>query len=206
MEPSALLIAAVTYAAAQVAQKVADEMTDSLWAAVKKAWGKAFETEPQATEVTSATLAVVAEQAPDLPDALFRLIGESPALRRLRRVQDLVEGARILWIDDHPQWNSWEIACLEAAGAHVRTVETTRSALALVGDGYDVVVSDVNREGNATEGLDALPRLTAAAPATATILYVEKLQPGVPAGAFGITNRPDELLHLVFDVLERKRS
>jgi hypothetical protein len=25
-------------------------------------------------------------------------------------------------------------------------------------------------------------------------------------GAFGITNRPDEMLHLVMDVLERSRS
>jgi hypothetical protein len=29
-------------------------------------------------------------------------------------------------------------------------------------------------------------------------------QDGVPLGAFGITNRPDELLHLVLDIVERK--
>jgi hypothetical protein len=28
---------------------------------------------------------------------------------------------------------------------------------------------------------------------------------GTPPGAFGITNRPDELIHLVLDVLERER-
>jgi len=27
---------------------------------------------------------------------------------------------------------------------------------------------------------------------------------GIPPGAFAITNRPDELLHSVFDILERR--
>ena len=27
---------------------------------------------------------------------------------------------------------------------------------------------------------------------------------GIPAGAFGLTNRPDELVHLVIDALERR--
>jgi hypothetical protein len=39
------------------------------------------------------------------------------------------------------------------------------------------------------------------------IFYVGRLDPGAerPAGSFGITNRPEELLHLVLDVLERTR-
>jgi hypothetical protein len=173
---------------------------------VRRAWTNTFGAEPQATDVTSASLEALAEQAPDLADALQELMGQSPTLRRLRRVEGAVAGARILWLDNHPEWNSWEIACLEAAGARVRTVESTRAALALLADGYDLVISDIDRGGNATEGIVALPLLHKAAPTTPVILYVGSLQPtGLPAGAFGITNRPDELLHLVMDVLERAR-
>ena len=39
------------------------------------------------------------------------------------------------------------------------------------------------------------------------IFYVGSLdkEKGTPPGAFGITNRPDELTHCVLDVLERVR-
>lgn len=206
MDPAALLLTALTYAAAQVGQKVADEVTSNLWAKVKKVWARTFGADPKASEVTASSLEALVRESPDLPDALEQLIGESRALRRLRRVQDVMDGARILWLDDHPEWNSWEIACLETAGARVRTVETTRAALALVRDGYDVIVSDVARGDIPTEGIAALPLFHEAAPDTPVVLYVGELQAnGVPAGAFGITNRPDELLHLVLDVLERTR-
>jgi hypothetical protein len=33
--------------------------------------------------------------------------------------------------------------------------------------------------------------------------YVDEARP-VPIGAFGITDRPDEVLHLILDVLERE--
>ena len=40
---------------------------------------------------------------------------------------------------------------------------------------------------------------------TPVIFYVGVFEPerGVPGQAFGITNRPDELLHLTLDALER---
>ena len=42
---------------------------------------------------------------------------------------------------------------------------------------------------------------------TPVIFYIGIFDPklGIPGGAFGITNRPDELLHLVLDALERKK-
>ena len=63
------------------------------------------------------------------------------------------------------------------------------------------------RENNDTAGVDALPSLRSAAPETPVVFYIgQESTRGVPVGAFGITNRPDELLHLVLDVLERRRS
>ena len=52
-----------------------------------------------------------------------------------------------------------------------------------------------------------LPRLREAGFHQPIIFYVGRLDAsaGVPAGAFGVTNRPDELLQLVLDALARAR-
>ena len=52
------------------------------------------------------------------------------------------------------------------------------------------------------EGLDKLRESGAECPA---IFYVAQLEPSVPPGSLGITDRPDVLLHLVIDGLERSR-
>jgi len=53
-----------------------------------------------------------------------------------------------------------------------------------------------------------LLRLRAANVLLPMIFYVHKLKPGAgtPEGTFGITNRPDQLLHLVPDALGRSRG
>lgn len=40
------------------------------------------------------------------------------------------------------------------------------------------------------------------------VFYVGEVDPkkGTPVYAFGLTNRPDELVHLILDILERTRS
>jgi CheY-like chemotaxis protein len=121
--------------------------------------------------------------------------------------ENALEGSNILWIDDHPEGNSTERRCFAALGMTVTTVESTQSALAcLANEDFDLILSDVDREGSNHTGLDALPRVNAKAPTIPIILYIAALQPrGVPHGAFGITNRPDELLHLCMDALERHR-
>jgi len=70
-----------------------------------------------------------------------------------------------------------------------------------------VIISDIARGDTADQGVRDLPLLRRSAPETPVIFYVGKLDShqGTPAGAFGITNRPQELLHLVLDALERKR-
>jgi|WetSurMetagenome_2_1015567.scaffolds.fasta_scaffold579215_1 CheY-like chemotaxis protein len=203
----ALIVACVTFLGAEVAKKLANEVTSDLWVRLKKGWAKRFKSEPQPREVTASLVASLAEMDSGIADGLQHLLSETPILRRLQRVRDVVKGARVLWIDDHPEWNSWEIALVESLGAQVRTAETTRSAKALIGKNFDIVISDIAREGNDTEGIDSLPSLRSAAPKTPVVFYVGQLQAsGVPAGAFGITNRPDELFHLILDILERTRS
>ena len=93
-------------------------------------------------------------------------------------------------------------------GASITPVETTRSALAkLRGSSFDLIISDIDREGTSDEGTRALRALAEESPMTPVIFYIATLEHerGSPAGAFGITNRPDELIHLTLDALERLR-
>jgi CheY-like chemotaxis protein len=203
----ALLVACVTFLGAEVAKRLASDVTSDLWVKFKKSWVKKFKSEPQPVEVKSSSIKALAQKDADIADGLQRVLNDTPVLRRLKRVKDVVKGAKVLWVDDHPEWNSWEIAFLESMGARVRTVETTKSALALVGRSFDILLSDIAREGKESAGVDAMPKLKSAAPETPVIFYIGQApKRGVPVGAFGITNRPDELFHLILDVLERKRS
>jgi hypothetical protein len=76
---------------------------------------------------------------------------------------------------------------------------------------FNLLLSDISRDQppppNATAGLDMLAEFRKEGIALPVIFYVGVLKPGagVPAGAFGITHRPDILLTLVGDVLSRTR-
>ncbi len=132
----------------------------------------------------------------------------SPALRRARALVHLVDGARILWVDDRPELTAGEADAFSALGAAVVRARSTEDALAALDEAtFDLIISDIARGGVADAGVEALPRLLERAPGTPIIFYVDELEPGqgTPSGAFGITNDPEELVHLVFDALERTR-
>jgi CheY-like chemotaxis protein len=130
-------------------------------------------------------------------------------------MQGVLKGSRVLWIDDQPSLTAAEQRTLESLGVEVtRAIDTIR-ALELVGPvragrrgaPFDAILSDIARPDSRTAGVDALPLLRQLAPETPVIFYVGRSEPRAyaPAGAFGITSDPEELLHLLLDVLERKR-
>jgi CheY-like chemotaxis protein len=58
-------------------------------------------------------------------------------------------GLRILWVDDHPENNAFEIAHIEGVGAEVTAVRSTREALDRLRTDpsvYQVLVSDMGRQ------------------------------------------------------------
>jgi CheY-like chemotaxis protein len=109
-------------------------------------------------------------------------------------------------VDDHPENNQNERQMFRQLKVEVDSATSTEEALRMVRNGnYDLVLSDMNREGDATAGLTFLAQLRKEK-TTPVIFYVGVSETkGVPAQAFGITNRPDELLHLTLDALERKK-
>jgi CheY-like chemotaxis protein len=130
------------------------------------------------------------------------------ALNRVKQHLDIFKDAQILWVDDHPENNLNERRMLRQLKAEVDIARSTEEALVMLSGGrYDVVISDMARDGNPTAGLELLKELRKDGKTTPVIFYIGVIDPekGVPGQAFGITNRPDELLHLTLDALERKK-
>jgi len=121
----------------------------------------------------------------------------------------ILRGSHVLWVDDNPQNNRNERKMFRQLGVLIDIATTTREALGKLDlDEYDLVISDMARCNTATAGLEFLNGFRQKDGVTPVIFYIGVLdsQKGVPAGAMGITNRPDELLHLTLDALERRRD
>jgi CheY-like chemotaxis protein len=129
------------------------------------------------------------------------------ALSRARNHLSVFKGAQILWVDDHPENNLNERRMLRQLNTEIDMVTNSEEALRILDNAkYDVVLSDMARGQDPLAGLDFLQKLREFDRSTPVIFYIGviDLDKGVPGRAFGITNRPDELLHLILDVLERK--
>lgn len=139
------------------------------------------------------------------------------AIDRANAHRSLFEGAEILWVDDRPSNNRNESRMLRSFGALVTFAVTTEETVgALRGSleqrrPYDVILSDISRDlprSDPTAGIEMIPLLRGAGFQQSVLFYVGRLLPGagLPAGAFGVTNRPDQLLHLLIDALARVRK
>lgn len=171
--------------------------------------------EARGTDALDAGDALGPGDAPDADDALSRAyeragrtISTEGSLRRAALAAPALRGANILWIDDHPKGILWERRILEELGVRVAPAWSTEVALErLAEEPFDLIISDIARGDRADEGVRALPRLREVQPDTPVVFYIADLdaERGAPAGSAGITDRTGELLHLVLDVLERRR-
>ncbi|NJL38498.1 MAG: hypothetical protein HC840_10180 [Leptolyngbyaceae cyanobacterium RM2_2_4] len=129
--------------------------------------------------------------------------------RRAQRITSIIQGTRLLLVNDVPEEMINVQRILQSLGVVVDVSRTTKSALSMLASAkYDVIVSDMSRDGIADEGLRFLNESIKRGIYRPTIFTVANFDPsrGVPAYAFGITNRVDEMLNLIFDVLERTRG
>jgi CheY-like chemotaxis protein len=129
--------------------------------------------------------------------------------RRAERIASFIQDARILLVNDVPGEMSYVVSLLKSLKLSVTITTSTERALAeLDGPMFDIIISDMRRNGDDGAGLALLQSIRDSRIMTPVIFTVGRYQPerGVPGGAFGITNRVDELLNLVFDVLERTRG
>jgi CheY-like chemotaxis protein len=139
------------------------------------------------------------------------------ALDRANANRSVFEGAEILWVDDRPSNNRNEARMLRSFGTLITFAATTDEAARALQTAdeqhqpFDLILSDISRDlptPDQTAGITMLPRLRNAGFQQPVIFYVGRPEPGagVPAGAFGLTNRPDQLLQLTIDALSRVRK
>ncbi len=158
---------------------------------------------------TSAADLTDADIDAELREIAGRLFAGSSAIRRAQMARAAAVGARILWVDDNPESNRYEIMLFTSLGAEVVTSTSTGEAVELLrAESWDLVLSDMSRDGRGDEGLRLLEWIRSQAVQVPLVFYVmaRETDRDRPLGSFGITNQPDELIHLVFDVLERRRS
>jgi CheY-like chemotaxis protein len=131
----------------------------------------------------------------------------SPALRRAQLLAPVLQAAQVLWVDDNPASVRAFCGILNSLGLAVDLVTSSSEALARTADKtYHLIVSDIERDGVTDEGLAFLRALQRRGAYPKIIFFISNFDPkrGTPQGAFGITNSGEELLHLVFDALERE--
>jgi CheY-like chemotaxis protein len=131
------------------------------------------------------------------------------AIKRLQAVAPLLRDAQILWVDDNPESTRNERALVEYYGARNTTVISSRDAeRELHNNVFVMMITDIEREGNATEGLEFVDRMVQKGimyPRSIAYVATDQKAKPRPANLFAITNRPDELMQYVCDVIERER-
>ena len=96
--------------------------------------------------------------------------------------------------------------CCQNLGMLVEFAKTTHNAMDRMGrEKFQLVISDIHRGNQNTAGLDFMHEVQVQQMKVPMIFYVSQVDvaQGVPPGAFGITDDPNELIHLVLDVAER---
>jgi CheY-like chemotaxis protein len=149
------------------------------------------------------------EKAADKAPVDVSVEDRSQVMRRARRIREVLQGAHVLWVDENPLNNLPEQRSLQWLGIHVDTARNEDEAFTLLStDRYDVVISEMEHGGVDNWGSQFLAQLRKRGIYTWTVFYAFDFQPsrGIPPHAFGMTNRPDHLLHYVMDILERERS
>ena len=157
------------------------------------------------------------------PGQAVGAVAKRSVIDRLQRNSDLLQRARILWADDHPEYNVPIVELLRQYGASVDTPRSNDNALSLLGaKRYDVVISDVSRDnegpGSDLKGVELAEEVFKGW-GMRTLLFTMRFNPATLPGAtdaerlelverlqrcvFATTNRTDEALHYILDVLER---
>lgn len=131
------------------------------------------------------------------------------AIERAAAAAPLLRGRRVLWVDDCPMNNLYEQIALGEFGLIVLTATDNDTAIDFLRNekvSFDLVISDIARPKQAEDGEALIGRMRGAGAHQPIVFYVSHLDPAkpTPLGAFGITNRPDELVHLAIDALARK--
>lgn len=127
-----------------------------------------------------------------------------------------IAGAKLLWVDDHPENNIYPRRAMEAVGIQITLSKSTQEALEKVhSDTYDVIISDMGRQPSDSQapyekmaGYDLLDKLRAEHINTPFIIYAGSNSPKhqketISRGGIGTTNNTQELFQMVIDGIQQ---
>jgi CheY-like chemotaxis protein len=133
----------------------------------------------------------------------------SQVARRSERIKFLLKDSSILIVNDVPLEMAHVINIFEKLNIKVSISTSTEDALSCLSSShFDLVISDMRRGSKVDAGIELLNKLRSMNIDKPVIFTVGKYEPqrGVPPYSFGITNRVDELMNLVFDAIERRKG
>lgn len=119
--------------------------------------------------------------------------------------------ASLLWVDDHPENNQYEVMALSAFSIRITSVQSTADALIeLTEHEFPLVITDLARktarEDDPNAGITLLNEISRRGLGTPCIVYagaqaIRERESILAAGAMSVTNSPTELLSTVLNVL-----
>ncbi len=139
---------------------------------------------------------------------LAHFVNKNVSLQVLR----CIAGRKLLWVDDNPNNNIYLRQSLEALGISIELARSTDDALCRLSvENFDTIISDMARTPDANAGYTLLRALRESGNRIPYVIYTESASidhqaKSTSLGAVGCTNRPDELLRLVLQVLRSRNS
>ncbi|MDN3266298.1 response regulator [Streptomyces sp. MA15] len=130
------------------------------------------------------------------------------ALGRLEHAAEVLQGGKVLWVDDQPEGNHALVELFRKTGMEVDLALSTEEAVPLLRRRpYDVLISDMTRDGDQRAGIEMLRELDQYRVDTPVLIYTGHFDPerGVDRRIFAATTVPVELVHYVIDLMERAR-
>ncbi|HYB01696.1 MAG TPA: TIR domain-containing protein [Ktedonobacteraceae bacterium] len=164
--------------------------------------------------IVAAALAQAQEQASEAPTN--KPIEEKETEKRISelitpKASQQLAGAKVLWVDDRPQLNTYERQALEQLGIQFTISTSTEDALEkLQGDNkYSVIISDMGRPPDKQAGYTLLEEIRKRGITIPFIIYAGSRAPEYVAetrrrGGLGTTNRPIELFEMVVDAIKAR--
>ncbi len=136
---------------------------------------------------------------------IVNIVDSTVTPQRAKRLSD----ARILWVDDRPENNTYERQAFVSLGMRIDLARSTNEALAKIHDSrtYDVIISDMGRPPDQEAGYTLLRALREKNIQTSFVIYAgsnlpEHKRRAQSEGAQGSTNNPVELFELVIQAVK----
>ncbi len=135
--------------------------------------------------------------SPQVKDALYD---------RMSNFKEKKININLLWIDENPDFIQYESDLIKSLGIHIDFATSSSQALESIHTNqYQIILSDISRNNQSGEGFRFHKELIDKGIDIPYIFYTAfvKREKGVPPYAFGIAALPNELLHLILDILAR---